>query len=159
MTFTYTGDPSASDVEEVRFNIGDTDSTRPMLSDEEIQHVIDTTIGVNGSLLWVSAQAALRASAKYAGEVNVSGDGVSVDVEALQGKLKDAYTGLMTAYRASLGGAPPDVGGIDAVPVLDGSVAPPAFGVGGSDNYRAGNQHLENTSIYPPADVDPYGGY
>jgi hypothetical protein len=37
MTFTY-DDPSSSDLEAVRFRIADTDSDRPLLTDEEIEY-------------------------------------------------------------------------------------------------------------------------
>jgi len=37
MTFTYS-DPSDSDLEAVRFRIADTDSDRPLLTDEEIEY-------------------------------------------------------------------------------------------------------------------------
>ena len=36
MTFTYTGDPSVSTRDQIRFLIGDTDSTNPHFSDEEL---------------------------------------------------------------------------------------------------------------------------
>lgn len=36
MTWTYTGDPSVSDRDKVRFLIGDTDTTDQLVSDEEI---------------------------------------------------------------------------------------------------------------------------
>lgn len=42
MTFTYTGDPSVSDRDKVRFLIGDTDSTDPHFQDEEIMWLVNT---------------------------------------------------------------------------------------------------------------------
>lgn len=42
MSFTYDGDPSASDLAAARFLIGDTDKARPIMQDEEIQYLIDT---------------------------------------------------------------------------------------------------------------------
>lgn len=41
MTFTYSGDPSTSTRNYVRFLIHDTDSTDPLFTDEELDHVID----------------------------------------------------------------------------------------------------------------------
>lgn len=46
MTFTYTGDPSASDVEAVRFEISDTDPNAPLLQDGEISYAILAETGV-----------------------------------------------------------------------------------------------------------------
>jgi hypothetical protein len=40
MTWTYGGDPSANNRDEVRFLIGDVDSTQPLLTDEEIAYAI-----------------------------------------------------------------------------------------------------------------------
>ena len=42
MSFSYSGDPSASDLDAARFLIGDTDVTTPIMQDEEIQYIIDT---------------------------------------------------------------------------------------------------------------------
>lgn len=42
MSFSYSGDPSASALDEARFLIGDTDSDAPIMQDEEIQYIIDT---------------------------------------------------------------------------------------------------------------------
>ena len=42
-TYTYSGDPSASIVDEVRFTIGDTDDTAWYLSDEEITYLYSKT--------------------------------------------------------------------------------------------------------------------
>ncbi len=40
MTWTYSGDPAATDRDAVRFMIGDTDSTDEQLSDEEVAYAI-----------------------------------------------------------------------------------------------------------------------
>lgn len=42
MSFTYSGDPSSSELDEARFLIGDTDESSPIMQDEEIQYIIDT---------------------------------------------------------------------------------------------------------------------
>lgn len=42
MSFTYSGDPSHSDIDEARFLIGDTDDKSPIMQDEEIQYIINT---------------------------------------------------------------------------------------------------------------------
>jgi hypothetical protein len=43
MTWTYTGDPSVSDRDKVRFLIGDTDTTDQLINDEEIAWALDLT--------------------------------------------------------------------------------------------------------------------
>lgn len=42
MSFTYSGDPSKSDLDAARFLIGDTDEKSPIMQDEEIKYIIDT---------------------------------------------------------------------------------------------------------------------
>lgn len=41
MTWTYTGNPASSDRDAVRFLVADTDSTDPLISDEEIAYLLD----------------------------------------------------------------------------------------------------------------------
>lgn len=61
MTWTYGGDPSNSLLEEVRFLIGDTDTTDQQLSDEEINYLL-TESGNNPYLAGASACYALAAN-------------------------------------------------------------------------------------------------
>ena len=42
MTWSYTGSPSSSKIDECRFLIGDTDKSAPIMQDEEIQYLIDS---------------------------------------------------------------------------------------------------------------------
>lgn len=42
MSFTYNGLPDESDLAAARFLIGDTDASRPIMQDEEIQYLLDT---------------------------------------------------------------------------------------------------------------------
>ena len=42
MSFSYSCDPSASEVDAARFLIGDTNSEQPIMQDEEIQYILDT---------------------------------------------------------------------------------------------------------------------
>lgn len=42
MSYSYSGDPSASALDAARFLIGDTDANAPIMQDEEIQYIIDT---------------------------------------------------------------------------------------------------------------------
>lgn len=51
MTFTYSGNPGASDRDAVRFLIGDTDANDPILQDEEIDYLLADTGSVNGAAL------------------------------------------------------------------------------------------------------------
>jgi len=42
MSFSYSGSPSSSPLDEARFLLGDTDKSSPIMQDEEIQYIIDT---------------------------------------------------------------------------------------------------------------------
>lgn len=41
MTWSYSGDPSESEIDELRFLLSDTDQSSPIFSDEELQYLID----------------------------------------------------------------------------------------------------------------------
>lgn len=47
MSFSYSGNPMDSLLDEARFIIGDTDESKPIMQDEEIQYILDTYC-VNG---------------------------------------------------------------------------------------------------------------
>ena len=42
MSWTYSGNPADSPIDECRFLIGDTNEDEPIMQDEEIQYIIDT---------------------------------------------------------------------------------------------------------------------
>lgn len=42
MSWSYSGDPSESELDELRFLLSDTDQNSPIFSDEELQYLIDT---------------------------------------------------------------------------------------------------------------------
>ena len=42
MSWTYSGNPANSQVDECRFLLGDTNESAPIMQDEEIQYIIDT---------------------------------------------------------------------------------------------------------------------
>lgn len=50
MTWTYSGDPSNSELDEYRFYISDTNQTEQLLQDEEIKFVLDSTQDKNQRL-------------------------------------------------------------------------------------------------------------
>jgi hypothetical protein len=63
MSWSYSGDPTSSSVDAVRFLIGDTDFDDQQLSDEEIQFLLSQA---NGSAYLAAASAAEAIAAKYA---------------------------------------------------------------------------------------------
>lgn len=45
MSWSYSGDPSSSPLDELRFLIGDTDASCPILTDEELNYIITASNG------------------------------------------------------------------------------------------------------------------
>ena len=75
MSWTYSGDPSDSTLDEVRFLIGDTNSTDQQLSNEEILYLITTYT----TALMAAYHAALQLSARYTSKwESKSVDGLSI---------------------------------------------------------------------------------
>jgi hypothetical protein len=68
MTWTYSGNPAASAVDQVRFTIGDTDTTDQQLSNEEITWLVS----VRGSAPLAAPYAAEAIGAKLARESDSS---------------------------------------------------------------------------------------
>lgn len=65
---TYSGDPSASTLDEVRFLIGDTNNSAERLTDEEITYLI----GKWGDPMKAAHAAAMQLASTYAGRMNKS---------------------------------------------------------------------------------------
>lgn len=61
MTFSYSGNPKSSPKDEVRFLLGDTNKSRPMMSNHEINYLIDE----EGSPLQAAISGSLQLAAKY----------------------------------------------------------------------------------------------
>lgn len=68
-SFTYSGDPSARPLDQVRFLLQDTDSTDPLLSDAEILYVLNTA---GGSVYQAAHDAAYAISAKFVRKADTS---------------------------------------------------------------------------------------
>lgn len=75
MTWTYSGDPSSTSRDAVRFLIGDTDNTSQLVTDEEIAYILTQ----EGSASSAAARVCRSLAAKYArfmdqsvGDLNIS---------------------------------------------------------------------------------------
>lgn len=141
---TYSGDPASSELDAIRAMLGDTggdDSSSFILSDAEINYFDSLTYPVFGSPIMTAAVCADIVAGRFAGEVSISADGVSVSGQQLQDKYTQLASSLRSTYKTlSSAGGYPIVGGIDAFRVADRTVAPLNFGVGMHDNRRAGYQ-------------------
>ena len=122
MSWSYSGDPGASDLDEVRFLIGDTDTTDQQLSDEEITYLLTSA----GSVKAAALEAARSLWAKYSRMV----DQKTGDIDIKYSQRKDAYAALIRQLQ--LGMLPvPYAGGISEddkqVDEADSDVVQPAF--------------------------------
>jgi hypothetical protein len=143
MSWEYQG-PSASPKDEVRFLIGDTDVEDQLLSDEEIQYLVDTWLTVHGTVFYVASIACETIAAKLAREISYSADGVSVSLSELQEKFERQAETLRTQHKELFVGGAPDVGGISAYEEQDIGIAPLIFGTGMHDERSAGRQDYGN---------------
>jgi len=141
MTFTYSGNPSNSPLDEVRFYIQDTNTSDQLLSDEEVNYLIGKWYPIYVSFILVAANACDIISSKFAREVTYSADGVSVGANELQQKYTQLAKSLRDQYKLEkeVGGAP-DVGGIIYGEEFDPTIAPLSWSKGMHDNYRGGQQ-------------------
>ncbi len=140
MTWTYSGDPSSSDKDEVRFLVGDTDTSDQLVSDEEINYALAVWLDLYGTKYWVAAVVAENIAGKFTRETSYSADGVSVNLSELQNKFVERARQLRAAHHSLLIGGIPDVGGISPYEQLDFMTKPLDFGTGMHDNYEAGSQ-------------------
>lgn len=140
MTFSYSGNPASSNLDEVRFYAQDTDPVDPLLSNEEINFLIGVWKPLYESNIYVASMVCETISAKFAREVAYSADGVSVQATELQQKYNMLAESLRDLYKAEQINGGPDVGGIMFDPVYDPTLKPLIWGVGMNDNFRAGQQ-------------------
>lgn len=153
MTFTYAGDPKASDLAEVRFLVSDTDPSRPLLSDAEVTYVIDKWTPLYGSNSLNAAVCAEIIAGKFASEVSVSADGVSVSMSEAQQKYNLLAESLRDQYKQEQAMASPLFDGVLFDLTWDATIKPLVFGTGFMDNYLAGRQDYGD---YAPSEYPQY---
>jgi hypothetical protein len=150
MTWNYSGDPAASELDQVRFYVGDVDRDNQLLSDEEITFLLDQWRDAKDSPLYVAAVAAETIAGKYVGAIDISADGVSVS----QGSLTDRYNTLAASlrdqYKALYEGQGPMTEDM-ASEGHDPSILPLAFGIGFQDNFYAGKQDYGDRMLDAPS--------
>lgn len=92
MTWTYSGDPSTSPKDEVRFLLGDTDTNDQLIQDEEIEYLLTTW----EHPILAASYAAEQIATGFTRHVSISGDGMSWS----GGELADKFWNLADALRA-----------------------------------------------------------
>lgn len=155
MTFTYTGNPAESDLQAIRFLLGDTDETEPLLEDEEITYLA-AQWAMSHSVYWAAAEAAEAVAARFAREVTVNSDSQTVSTSELQQKYQQLAQQLRLSHHQSMAGGYVDAGGMLAHEFRDPNVKRLAFGRGMHDDPDAGPQDLGDIRTYYREDwVEP----
>lgn len=161
-TWSYSGDPSTSTLDAVRFLLGDTDPTFQLMQDAEVNYVITLAAPIYNNDFMSASICADIIAGSLAREIAISADGVTAGADQLQAKFQALAVNLRKMYDRIQGvGAQPFVGGIDAFCPPDFNVKPLIFGMGFTDNFRSGQQDYGNLGEYPYAYDYPSddGGY
>ena len=152
-TFSYSGAPFASNVDELRFIVQDTGNIVGvdfwLLSDQEYQYLFDTWMPLYDSITYVAAIAAATISRKFAGVVSVSADGVSVNTSDLAQRYRDMASELRDQHKDATIGGEIDISNIMIGYEPDPSIAPLRFGIALHDNPYAGLQDYGGLSWDP----------
>lgn len=149
MTWTYSGDPNSSELDELRFTVQDTDEKLKLLTDEELNFLLDQWMPRFDSITYVASVAAAVISRKFAGIVNVSSDGVSVNTADLAQRYRDLAAELRAQYKDAQVGGVLDLANLMVGTTPDPSIAPLRFGVGLHDNPEAGLQDFGGWTYDP----------
>ena len=106
MAWTYSGDPSSSDKDAVRFLIGDTDTNDQLVQDEEINWAL-----TEGGVYYAASLTARSISAKFARRADFE---VSKDLKVSYSKTAENYNKLADTMdrKASKLAPTPFAGGI-----------------------------------------------
>lgn len=83
MTFTYSGDPSASDQDAVRFEIGDTIENQHLLEDEDILYALSK----EGTVLKAAARCAEALAARFASREDFRGATINTSKATISSKF------------------------------------------------------------------------
>lgn len=153
MTFTYSGNPSTSTRDAIRLYSQDVDFDDPLISDEEIDFLIDAWSHVTEEPVYLAAVVCDVIASKFARELSYSADGISVQAAELQTKYATLATNLREQFKDIEIGGGPDVGGIMYGEEIDPSIQPLVWAKGMHDNWLAGQQDFGGTQ--PNADFYP----
>jgi hypothetical protein len=106
VTFSYSGNPANSDVDQLRFLMGDTNKDAPYFTDEEIAYLVAT----NGDILTAAMRGVEGIMAQLSGAVDESVGSVSIQFS----KKNEGYQKLWDRLnvRLAMEGAVPYAGGI-----------------------------------------------
>lgn len=151
MSWSYSGDPTSSDADAVRFFVQDTNADDQLLTDEEIHFLITHWLAYD-SMIFVAAMAAETIASKFAREITVSADGVSVGTNDLQQKYLSLAKQLRAQYQLEQVTGAPNSFGNNFSQEFDASIEPLSFGIGLLDNSEVGTQNYGGTRVIPSSE-------
>lgn len=99
MTWTYSGDPSSTDRDAVRFLIGDTDNTSQLITDEEISYML----AQEGSSSSAAARICRSLAAKYARYTDQSVGDLSISYSQRYKQFSELAAQLESAAGSRVG--------------------------------------------------------
>ena len=126
MTWTYSGDPAANDRDQVRFTIGDTDTTDQQLNDAEIAWLISA----RGSASLAAPYAAEAIAAKLARESDSSKSVGDLSLSQSLSARSQKYYELANRLAVQAGNFDPPV------PWVNPDALGPEFSVGQMDYLK-----------------------
>lgn len=133
MSFSYSGDPGASPLDELRFWIGDTDSTDAQLSDQEIKYLLRS----NGDSVTAAAlEGCRRLISKYSRYVDQKTGDIDIKYSQRISQLKISMDNIRAGMNPT-----PYTGGISKSDIEtvqeDDDRQGPVFALGMMDNPRS----------------------
>ena len=122
MTWTYDGDPTQDRTAEVRFLVGDTDQTDPLVQDEEIEFVLTQYVPVEGSPAWLAAaHVADGIAAKFARKADRSLGSLSISASQQRDHYRELAADLRMLWATGGRGNSSGLAGVvPAAPILGG---------------------------------------
>lgn len=138
MAATYSGDPSSSDSDKVRFLLGDTNTSEAKLTDGEINFLLDEWYDP----YLAAAEGAQQLSATAASWMSYTVDGTNLTMDQMQAKYSLLADQLRAQYRRLHRAAPWNAqanrGEYEAYE-LDESIQPALFKLGQHDDLDSGS--------------------
>ena len=98
MSFTYSGNPSATQLDLVRFLLNDTEATDYVIEDAEITYLVSTWnnayLAASHGAKMISANFAKQATSKSVGDLSISYSSKSSDYSLLAQRLYEMFQSL-----------------------------------------------------------------
>lgn len=144
MSWTYSGDPTVSKKDQVRFLIGDTDKTEPLLDDQEINYFLGQ---YNQGAINAAIRCCEQIAAKFSRRVNEAVGQVRMDFSQAAKAYRDMAMDLRR--RLAIEDTTPYAGGI--------SVADKSAEKANADRVKPDfTKHMDqNTQVAPLTNNDP----